>query len=72
MAYRVQRARDLEVLTGRVRGSGKYTRIGAYRDRVAERRGPNIGKVAAARELIDLVYYALRDGIVRRILSASA
>jgi transposase len=50
---------------------GKQTRIGAYRDRVGERRGRNIGTVAAARELTECVYYALRDGTVRRNLSAS-
>jgi transposase len=50
---------------------GKHTRIGAYRERVGERRGRNIGVVAAARELIECVYYALRDGTVRRSLSAS-
>jgi transposase len=49
----------------------KQTRIGAYRDRVGERRGRNIGIVAAARELTECVYYALRDGTVRRNLSAS-
>jgi transposase len=55
-----------------VQRTGKHTRIGAYRDRVAERRGRNIGVVAAARELVELVYYALRDGTVRRNLSATA
>jgi transposase len=55
-----------------VQCTGKHTRIGAYRDRVGERRGRNIGVVAAARELVELVYYALRDGTVRRNLSASA
>jgi transposase len=55
-----------------VQRTGRHTRIGAYRDRVADRRGRNIGVVAAARELIELVYYALRDGAVRRSLSASA
>lgn len=54
-----------------VQRTGKHTRIGAYRDRVAERRGRNIGVVAAARELVELVYYALRDGTVRRNLSAT-
>jgi transposase len=54
-----------------VQRTGKHTRIGAYRDRVAARRGRNIGAVAAARELVELVYYALRDGTVRRSLSAS-
>jgi len=41
--------------------------LGGYRDRVASRRGRNIGKVAAARELIECVFYALRDGHVRRL-----
>jgi transposase len=44
-----------------------HTPIGAHRDRVAARRGRNIGVVAAARELIECVYYALRDGHVRRL-----
>ena len=33
--------------------------------RVAERRGRNIGRVAAARKLLTLVYYGLRDGEIR-------
>jgi len=33
--------------------------------RIAERRGRNIGRVAAARRLLTLVYYGLRDGEVR-------
>jgi transposase len=45
----------------------KHSRIGSYRDRVAARRGRSIGKVAAARELVELVYYALRDHTVRRL-----
>jgi transposase len=39
--------------------------IGATRARVAERRGVNIAKVAAARKLLTLVYYGLRDGHIR-------
>ena len=54
-----------------VQHAGKYTRLGAHRDRVAERRGRNIGKVAAARELIEMVYYALRDGTVRRLATSA-
>jgi len=42
------------------------TRIGAYRERVAERHGRNQGKVAAARELVECVFHALRVGPVRR------
>jgi transposase len=44
------------------------SRIGAYRDRVADRRGNrNIGAVAAARKQLELVYYALRDHHVRAL-----
>jgi transposase len=39
--------------------------IGATRTRLAARRGANIAKVAAARKLLTLVYYGLRDGHVR-------
>jgi transposase len=50
-----------------VQRTSKYGRLGIHRDRVAARRGGNIGKVAAARELVELVYYALRDHTVRRL-----
>ena len=33
--------------------------------RVAERRGTNVARVAAARKLLHLVYYGLRDGEIR-------
>ncbi len=33
--------------------------------RIADRRGRNIGRVAAARKLLTLVYYGLRDGEIR-------
>src|SRR5262249_13616001 len=36
--------------------------LGRTRARIAERRGANIGKVAAARKLLTLVYWGLRDG----------
>ena len=39
--------------------------LGTTRARVAERRGANIAKVAAARKLLTLVYYGLRDGHIR-------
>jgi hypothetical protein len=43
-----------------------HTRLGQVRDRVGERRGArNIGVVAAARELITLVFYGLRDHHIR-------
>jgi transposase len=43
----------------------KHTVLGAFRDRVAARRGTNIGVVAAARRQLEYVYYALRDHHVR-------
>jgi len=42
-----------------------HTRTGQLRDRVAARRGRNIGLIAAAREQMVMVFYALRDGHVR-------
>ncbi len=33
--------------------------------RIADRRGPNIARVAAVRKILTLVYYGLRDGEVR-------
>ena len=42
-----------------------HTRLGQVRDRVAARRGRNIGVVAAARELTGLVFYGLRDHHIR-------
>jgi transposase len=55
-----------------VQRASKHSRLGAHRDRVAARRGRNIGTVAAARELVELVYYALRDHTVRRLTSPVA
>jgi transposase len=43
------------------------TRVGAIRDRVAARRGHNIGVVAAARQQLCYVFYALRDHHVRAL-----
>jgi transposase len=40
--------------------------------RIADRRGTAIGRVAAARKLLTLVYYGLRDGQVRCLASAPA
>ncbi len=39
--------------------------------RVADRRGRNIGRVAAARKLLTLVYYGLRDGEIRCLQDAA-
>ena len=46
---------------------GPQTRLGAFRDQVAERRGRNQAKVAAARELLECVFYGLRDHHIRRL-----
>lgn len=44
---------------------GRHTRLGQLRDRIAERKARPIGVVAAARELLTLVFYGLRDGHIR-------
>lgn len=49
-----------------------HHRLGQIRDQVGARRGRNIGVVAAARELITLVFYGLRDGHIRCLRRASA
>ncbi len=44
------------------------------RDRIIQRRGTtarNVAKAAAARKLLTLVYYALRDGEVRCLAKTS-
>ena len=43
------------------------TKIAADRVQIEARRGPNIAKVAAARKLLTLVYYGLRDGHIRAL-----
>ncbi|WP_158292953.1 MULTISPECIES: transposase [Kribbella] len=43
------------------------TTVGRFRDRVAARRGHNIGVVAAGRRQLEYVYYALRDHHVRAL-----
>ncbi|MGH9895023.1 MAG: transposase, partial [bacterium] len=40
--------------------------------RVSERRGRNKGRVAAARKLLTLVYYGLRDGEIRSLAPPEA
>lgn len=49
-----------------------HTRAGAMRERVAARRGHNIGVVAAARLQVEFVFYALRDHHVRALHPARA
>jgi hypothetical protein len=41
------------------------TPIRRHHRNVGERRGNQIGRVAAARKLLTLVYYGLRDGEIR-------
>ena len=55
-----------------VQRAPKTSRVGLVRDRVGARRGRNIGVVAAARELVELSFYALRDGHVRLGVPSSA
>ena len=43
------------------------TKISVDRKRIEARRGKNIAKVAAARKLLTLVYYGLRDGHIRAL-----
>jgi transposase len=45
-------------------------KIKADYHRIAERRGRNIGRVAAARKTLRLVYYGLRDGEIRCLAPA--
>ena len=47
-------------------------KIAADKDRIEARRGKNIAKVAAARKLLTLVYYGLRDGHIRALDRARA
>jgi Transposase IS116/IS110/IS902 family len=51
---------------------GGHTRTGQHRDRVAARRGRNIGVVAAARKLLTLVFYGLRDHHIRALTTPAA
>lgn len=46
------------------------TAMRAVRDRIEQRRGTtarNLGKVAAARKLLTLAFYGLRDGHIRAL-----
>ena len=50
-----------------VKSLGPTTVVGAYKKQVADRRGKNIGTVAAARKQTEFVFYALRDHHVRAL-----
>ena len=62
-------------LTEAIQRQPAGSRPRAVRDSIIARRGieaRNIAKVAAARELLTLVFYAMRDGHVRRLHTAPA
>jgi transposase len=44
----------------------------AAKDRIEARRGKSIAKTAAARELLTLVFYGLRDGHIRALSAKPA
>jgi transposase len=48
-----------------IQRTDKHTPLGRVRDHIGARHGKNIAKVAAARELIELIFYGLRDGEIR-------
>jgi transposase len=58
---RLLRWAAVEAVSGAVRDA----QIASIKARVGARRGRNIGRVAAARQLLTLVYYGLRDGEIR-------
>lgn len=51
--------------------SNKCEPLAALRERVSERRGKNVATVAAARKLIGLVFYGLRDHEIRCLSRAA-
>ena len=48
------------------------TMIALDHQRIEARRGRNIAKIAAARKLLTLVYYGLRDGHIRALARQAA
>lgn len=50
-----------------VKALGPTSVVGAYKKQVGDRRGKNIGTVAAARRRVEFVFYALRDHHVRAL-----
>jgi transposase len=65
---RLLRRAAVEAVSGAVRDP----QIASVRARVGARRGRNIGRVAAARHLLTLVYYGLRDGEIRCLTDDAA
>ena len=54
-----------------VSGASRDPQIASMKARIGARRGRNIGRVAAARHLLTLVYYGLRDGEIRCLADAA-
>jgi transposase len=54
-----------------VSGAARDPKIASVKARVGARRGRNIGRVAAARHLLTLVFYGLRDGEIRCLADAA-
>jgi transposase len=44
----------------------------SFYERIKQRRGSKVAKVAVAREILTLCYYGLRDGGIRRLEAAAA
>jgi transposase len=55
-----------------ISGAHVEPRLRTVKNRVGQRRGRNIGRVAAARHLLTLVFYALRDGELRCLATNAA
>jgi transposase len=54
-----------------VSGASRDPQIASMKARIGARRGRNIGRVAAARHLLTLVYYGMRDGEIRCLADAA-
>ena len=55
--------------------SSRHTHDGplkVFYERIKQRRGSKVAKVAVAREILTLCYYGLRDGEIRRLEAAAA
>jgi transposase len=55
-----------------ISGGHVEPRLTKVKNRIGQRRGRNIGRVAAARHLLTLVYYGMRDGEIRCLTTADA
>jgi transposase len=55
-----------------ISGGHVEPRLTKVKNRIGQRRGRNIGRVAAARQLLTLVYYGMRDGEIRCLANDDA